>query len=204
MARLHTCKILCIKACYPATTLSYTWGMEAVVLGTGPSIKLWKPDGRIVFGVNDVGRFASVDYLVCIDRPGVFTPERLEVIKGTACKEFITPYPEWEGLNNSYKKIEISGRGRIDLLDAEKIIYSNNSTFVAAVLAYRYGARNITLYGVDFTGHPVFSLDHKLARALRDFEALYKALKNKGIGLYVASEMSKLAGVLPVVSAVNV
>lgn len=178
--------------------------MEAVVLGTGPSINLWKPDGRTVFGVNDVGRFADVDYLICIDKPKAFTPERLEVIKKTECREFITHVPEWEGLHKSYKKIEIFGRGKIDLLDSDKIIYSNNSTFVAAVMAYKYGAKNITLYGVDFTGHPTLSLTHKTARALRDFAALYKALKYRDIGLFVASDRSKLAGVLPLFSTVNV
>lgn len=178
--------------------------MDAVVLGTGPSISLWKPDGRTVFGVNDVGRFAAVDYLVCIDKPGVFTKDRLEVIKNTECREFITHVPEWEGLHKSYKKIEIFGRGKIDLLDSDKIIYSNNSTFVAAVIAYKYGAKNITLYGVDFTGHPTLSLTHKTARALKDFEALYKALSDRDIGLFVASDQSKLAGVLPLALGVNV
>lgn len=177
--------------------------MESVVLGSGPSIKLWKPDGRIVFGVNDVGRFASVDYLICIDKPNVFTAERLEVIRNTKCKEFLTDIPYWESLHKSYKHFErTTGRGRIDLLDSDKIIYSNNSTFTATVMAYKYGAKNITLYGVDFTGHHTLSIDYKLARALRDFAGLYKALKNKGIGLFVASEESKLAGVLPVVSPI--
>lgn len=175
----------------------YRVNMEAVVLGTGPSLSAWRPDGRVVFGVNDVGRYHRVDYLICIDKPAVFTAERREVIIKTECREFITQNPEWLSLRDSVRLIRIKWRGQIKKLDAPEFIYSNNSPFSAAVLAYKMGFKDITLFGVDFGGHPVLSMPFKLKRAMMDFEALYQAFRRRGVRLRVCPGASRLREVIP-------
>ena len=150
------------------------------VLGLGESIKEFTPKGNITIGVNDVAKHFSTDYLVVVDKPEKFTKERLQTIVDHRCTMY-THLKEWLPYRK-VKIIELSfGRGNLNDIETERFCYSNNSTFVAVVLAYKLGATKINIFGADFNNHP--NLDTKTV--LIDFKKLFDYLKSKGITINV-------------------
>lgn len=170
--------------------------MQVNVLGLGESLKEYKPNGNITIGVNDVHSRVITDYVVCVDVPKAFNKERLKTILNTKCKGFYSQSDEWKCIEN-FKQIEFNkGRGILDGFDSEKFCYSNNSTYVAVVLAYKLGAKEITIFGADFITHPNFK-SHSFDRVIEDFKQLNFALKKRGVTLYVGSGYSALSSFLP-------
>ena len=181
--------------------------MEADILGLGPTLTTYKKrENVMVFGVNDIFRHHPVQYLVTVDSPLRFLRfpgNRLDVMCNSTPEIFFTNRKEWEMYENVKSRmqlIELTAK-RSDLTDAYsvgKIPFSNNSTFVAAILAYRMGAKKIIMYGVDFTGHHTLGKDNHMRKAIQDFQNLYLKLRIKGCKLCVSSAKSSLSKVLPV------
>jgi hypothetical protein len=165
--------------------------MKVDVLGLGDSLKEYKYEGNLSIGVNDIYKYHSVDALVLVDKPGRFEKERLKTIKESKPAIFYSHLKEWSNLVDNFKLIDLIGpRGSLKGIESDKYCYSNNSTFVAVVLAYKLGATEINVFGADFKTHPNFK-DRLLEVALDDFKQLFLYLKSKGIVLNV-SEGSKL------------
>lgn len=171
--------------------------MKIDVLGLGESINRFNHSRNITIGVNDIFKHHSVDYLCIVDVPNKFTKERLHTILLSTPKKFFTQLDEWQPLVNNYQKIKFAnGRGNLkDLNNRELFCYSNNSTFVACVIAFKLGAKEIYLYGADFNNHPNFS-ENSLNRVEKDFNDLYNALLTFGCTLYVTKE-SCLSAFIP-------
>lgn len=164
--------------------------MEIDVLGLGESLKEFKPSGNITIGVNDIWKHYQTDYVVCVDRINAFTVERLRTIMKSKPKKFLTHLDEWERIMPTFELIELSkGRGNLNDID-NTFAYSNNSVFVAVVLAYKLGATKINIFGADFNTHAAFN-GNKLLAALDDYKNLFDFLKEKGIKITV-SKGSKL------------
>lgn len=160
------------------------------VLGLGESVNEFINDGSITIGVNDIGKFHKVDYIVCVDRINAFTVERLKTIMKSKPNRFFSHLDEWKRIMPTFELIEFSkGRGNLNDVD-NTIAYSNNSVFVAIVMAYRLGASEINIYGADFNTHPNFN-GNMLSAALDDFKKLFDFLKDKGIKITV-TKSSKL------------
>jgi hypothetical protein len=175
--------------------------MEIYVLGTGPSLQDFinsAPVECTTIGVNDIWAYYPADYVVCVDKPHRFTPERLEVIKNGKQKEFISPY-EWREIARNFNQTALSpdGRGGLKHLDnPQYLTYSVNSAYSAAVKAYHKGASEIILYGVDFIGH--HALKDKLAElSVKHFIELASALRRKSCKLFIGSGRTALSGHLP-------
>lgn len=170
------------------------------VLGTGPSLKHYKPDGNHAIGVNDIWKYHKPEYVVCVDLPKRFTPERLKII--VECKPFVffTCYPkDWEPFRKVQGLKLSHARGSVDTLDdINQICFSNNSAFVATVKAYHLGAKRIILHGVDFTGHKDLSEPIVQKRAIDDFVKLFFKLNQYGVKLMVGSKDSLLSTKMPV------
>jgi hypothetical protein len=97
----------------------------------------------------------------------------------------------------NFQLIEFNnGRGIVDHLDSKKFCYSISSPYVAAVLAYKLGAKRIVLHGVDFVTHENFK-NAKLEKAKNDFRKLNEAFKLRGVELMVSSSFSALSEFLP-------
>lgn len=170
--------------------------MKVHVLGLGETLNEFKPDGNITIGVNDIQRFHKTDYVVCVDHPDVFNAERLEAIKDSDCIGFYTQLEEWKRYNPNVKIIEFNrGRGLIDGIDTDKFCYSNNSPYVACILAYKLGAKEIVLHGVDFNDHPHLNGASR-DKAFRDYKELQKALNKRGVSIYCNSSDSYLSTIL--------
>ena len=174
--------------------------MRIDVLGLGKSILEYKNNGCQTIGVNDIYRYHKTDYVLCVDYPKRFNEERLNFIKGSTPKKFYSQLVTngkrqgWDFMIN-FEKIELTSK--LDLSNRNKISHSNNSAFVATVLAFHLGATEIVLCGVDFVGHKHLSQQRMLQRAMNDFKKLKEELEKKDVIISVSSKFSKLHGVLP-------
>lgn len=172
--------------------------MTIHVLGLGDSLEHYKPDNNITIGVNDIHKFIKTDYVVCVDHLFAFSKDRLETILKTRCKGFYSQIVDWGMVIPNFKLIEFnSGRGLLHELDNNKFCYSNNSPFVACILAYKLGAKNIVLHGVDLIDHPHIKGNSK-EKALLDYKNLNKAFKSRGVNLFVGSKDTNLVSFLPI------
>lgn len=170
------------------------------VLGTGESISQYVPIKDIPsIGVNDTPRYAHCDYLLCLDPIRLFGPDRLVHMKSATCRNFFSQLPEWNGEVKNFQLITLQKpRGDLSQLDGPNVCYSMNSPFAACVLAYRMGANEIIMYGVDFNTHKTFSNVEKKLKVKVDFVNLHGQLKKRNVKLFVGSESSYLAEFLPV------
>ena len=167
------------------------------VLGLGDSLTYYKPDGNISIGVNDIYKHIKTDYVVCIDHLTAFSKDRLEIILKTKSKSFYSQISDWGLVVPNFKLIEFNrGRGILNELDNEKFCYSNNSPFVACILAYKLGAKKIVLHGVDLIDHSHIKGNSK-EKALLDYKNLNKALLSRNVELFVGSEDTNLISFLP-------
>lgn len=158
----------------------------------GNSISRYEYSSNITVGVNDVNKFFTnsyTDYLCVVDLPNAFSKERLNTIVNSQCQKFFTPFDQWRPLVQRYQQIKLAaGRGNLTELNNKQVVcYSNNSTFVATVLAYKIGAKEIFLYGADFNDHPNFTGD-SWSRAIEDFRNLDKMLSINNCKLRVTNE----------------
>lgn len=176
--------------------------MKFDVLGLGESISRYVHTGNQTIGVNDIWKYHKTDYVVCVDLPEKFTEERLNTILESDTAAFITQLNEWMPYFHQclirFWKIDFApGRGSLEKLDSDLICYSNNSTYIACIMAWKLGAKELYLYGVDFKTHKNFK-DASLERALKDFKQLYQALTRRGVKMYVTAE-SRLSEFIPTI-----
>ena len=169
---------------------------KAYVLGTGESLnKCPFLDGWETWGVNDIFAYHPVDYLVNVNHPADFNPERLKVINESTPKAFYSQYSLSWSHREDYKKIVL---GHPIDLKATYASYSITSPFVAAVLAYKSGASCIVIYGVDLLTHRNFRSANRRMRITNDFKKLREQIEVEGKEIYVGSKTSILSDVLPV------
>lgn len=162
--------------------------MKIDVLGLGESLQEFKPSSNIIIGVNDINKHHCVDYLVIVDKPEKFTEDRLDTILCSHPQKFYTHLDEWEKLVGNYQKINLAlGRGNISNIESQDVCYSNNSTYVAVVIAYKKGATQINIFGADFNNHPNFREGSGLNSTLKDFKQLFDYLKSKGVEVNVSN-----------------
>jgi len=167
--------------------------MKINVLGLGETLNHFKEDGNITIGVNDIHSRFKTDYVVCVDHPSVFDSKRFRSIASTICKGFYSQVNDWRDVIKNFNFIEFNtGRGILDNLDNDKFCYSNNSPYVACILAYKLGAKEIVLWGVDLNDHPHINGNSR-DKALNDYKELYKELKKRGVTLSVGHEDSSLS-----------
>lgn len=165
--------------------------MTIEVLGLGESLSEYRDNGNITIGVNDIHSRIKTNYVVCVDTFEPFSKERLNTILNTECCGFYTHLDCWKSVKN-YTPIELH---RVASLDSELFRYSNNSPFVACVLAYKLGATKIVLWGVDMNTHTAFK-GNNFERAVKDYKQLKEDLFERGCELVIGSEISALHRIL--------
>ena len=175
--------------------------MRASVLGMGSSLLTYKEidhKSDIIVGVNDVGKYHKLDYLILVDPPTRFNKERLHTIINTDTS-IITIFSEWKRYFDFIYLVKPAQiRSDLSLLDSDYYVYSISSPFVAVVHAYKLGASEIVMYGVDFTTHKALSKPNKLKRIQRDFYNLRMELEKRNVRLYIGSPESALNSFIPV------
>lgn len=160
--------------------------MKIDVLGLGESLKEYKPSKNKTIGVNDIFKYHKTNYLVCVDKPSRFSKDRLKTILESEVDKFYTHLNEWSTLKIRTQIIKLNGaRGSLKGIEEDSVCYSNNSTFVAVVIAYKMGAKQINIYGADFNSHPNFK-DRLLDVALDDFKRLFEYLKEQDVEVNIS------------------
>jgi hypothetical protein len=166
------------------------------VLGLGPSLDLFIPNGDITIGVNDIWSKIKTDYVVCVDKKECFfnEPERLKTINECKPINFYTHFPikdkpeenDWSD-RPDYQHIELQPYypNYECNVNTKQIAKSSCSPFIATVIAYKFlGATEINVYGVDLINHP--NLDRKQCEKIKlHFRNLKIALRMNGCELIV-------------------
>jgi hypothetical protein len=180
-----------------------------IVSGCGTSAKdLLNIDRSnfILFGVNDISRLIQPDYLMVVDQPNRFPGIRHKAVTQSGAKYLFTQIDKWQPEKPTEKVLFKLGVGRGKLRNAEDINtidYSNNSPWMAILLAYKMGCKNIGMIGVDFTPNHFYANDgqHTLIQSNRleeiqsAYKNLYKFLNSKHVNLYNLSNTSVIKDV---------
>ena len=160
---------------------------KIAVLGLGPSLDLFNPsefDASI--GVNDIWSKHHSDYVVCVDMPQRFTPERLRIIEESRPVKFYSQLDYWQKHTN-FERINLLPYypEYICQLDTPSLPKSLCSPFIATVIAYKFlEAVEIHLFGVDMDNHP--NLKGKTLEKIKlHFTLLKQALRGKGVRLVI-------------------
>lgn len=159
--------------------------MKIAVLGLGPSLPLFLKDlGQydLTIGVNDIYKSVHTDYVVCLDYPKKFSPERLKIIMDCWPKGFYSQLPNYSGLPN-FVKIELQKTypDKGCDLKIDPLPKSFCSPFVAVAIAVKYlKATEVHIYGVDFIDHPKLKNLEVLKKMKVHFFNLKVSLQQRG------------------------
>lgn len=159
--------------------------MTCHILGLGPSIHNYKPDGNFSIGCNDSFKYHPSNYLICVSGLG---PERDRVVMESRPEKLFAFRPPY----NRHPAYQYIGQihpwrdDRPNRLDKGIIYSSNNTPFISCVIAHNLGYKEIVLWGVDFTDHPNIK-DTALEVAKGHFLQLNVSLSKMGTRLYLGS-----------------
>lgn len=176
-------------------------GKKIVVCGCGQSLIDFAKhkDNFITIGVNDVPQLFDPTYIVVTDHPNRFNIERREFINESKAKHLFTCVGGWA--HPRLVNFKLGGKGSAHLDIPDKVDHFLNSPYTSINIAYKMGASNIAIVGVDFTdGHFYKQKDgpHSLARMgyLDDLLWAYGHIKDelakRGVGLFNLSPISKI------------
>lgn len=181
-------------------------GKRAVVFGLGESVNDVKDldfAEVITIGVNDIDAAFHPKYVLTLDMPKRFKPERLATMLSTRAEFFFSQCTEWEkeaAITKRFAKFKLGKRGHANIDVPGTIDYSNNSPYAAIILAHQMGCSEIAVIGVDFTDNHCHIADgtHSLVRAglvptiESEYSALRTALAARGTFVYNVSRRSSL------------
>ena len=163
--------------------------VTAAILGLGESVSLYRDEFDITIGVNDIWRYVCTDYLVCVDKRDVFTPDRLQVIDNSRPARFYSQLDCWSDRPDFHRiDLEIGYPEYVCQLKLKTIPKSIISPFVAAAIAYKFHeAKEIHLFGVDLQTHWKFNPEHadRVAKIYTHFRNFRDALAKDGGSLHV-------------------
>ena len=142
-------------------------GKSIYVCGLGQSIEGFKPGHAITIGVNDICRYFTPQYLVCVNSHTAFTPERWDWIE-RAGSAYIFTDRNLMTYNPNVIKFRLGAYAGVEYTDYDSLPYTDNSPYIALALAVFMGAKRIGLIGVDFINHP------KLGQSIGEINAQYQ------------------------------
>lgn len=174
-------------------------GSKFLVLGCGESATLaLTVKDVIVIGVNDIGRLLTPDYLLVVNTKAAFAEDRWVYAEKSRAKYVFSHLADLP-IANKEKLVNFKlGRYRNITLGKDVLDYSNNSPYMACLLAYYMGASKIGLLGVDFTDNHFFAQTgkHPLSTRIKEIQTEYAkmqmALFEKNVPLVNLSTKSLL------------
>lgn len=172
--------------------------MTINIVALGETAKHWDGSGPSI-GVNDASRWGhDLNYLVLLNGPAQFTPERLEHIKNTNCSKVYADWPtHWEkhfpGKVHEFNSRQWSPSNRLEKLSKNYLYHSKTSPFGAISLAYSWGFTEIILWGVDFKDHKHYRPgDDRFINEFTAYKTFCLALQKVGVNVYLGHEGSNL------------
>ena len=172
-----------------------------VVCGCGMSLLDFEPHYKdfITIGVNDVPKLFDPTYNLVTDHPNRFNEGRKKIINEGDYKYLFTCVGGWRHPRMVHFELGAKGAKHLDIPD--KVDHFLNSPYTAINVAYKLGAKNIGIVGVDFTdGHFYSPKDgaHSLSRMryLSDLKWGYNHIKQelakRDVQLYNLSKQSQI------------
>lgn len=186
------------------------------IVACGETGSLWDGSGDSI-GVNDSWKFGHpTDYLLVINPPASFTPDRRKIIEKSTPHHFITDskaflrprYSKTDSIkpNMNFKELYCTNGGQIlkyrfskwtGTLHRDRIQYSHTSPFAAISLAYIQGYTEIILWGVDFKTHRTWKESNPhMQEELQNYKALLEQLEEKGVKVRLGNPNSLLNDIL--------
>ena len=176
---------------------------SVTIIACGESGSQWDGTGDSIGG-NDCFKFGhNVDYLMVIDAPKRFTPERQDTILSSTPRHFLSTQKGWlrqfhdpqviDNLEHSLKYDELYCTNGPELIryrfsrwpgrvHKDRIQYSKTSPFAAISLAYNLGYKEITLYGADFKTHKTWNPTNDIMKEeLKYYRAMIAELHILGV-----------------------
>src|SRR5215813_1361442 len=101
-------------------------GQSIYVCGLGPSIRGFHPRDAISIGVNDICRYFTPQYLVCVNSHTSFSPERWEYIKYAGAAYIFTDR-NLQTLNLNIVKFNLGIYAGVEWHDYDSLPYTDNS-----------------------------------------------------------------------------
>lgn len=176
-------------------------GEKIIVCGCGVSLEKLRNSYQeyITIGVNDVPAMFDPTYLLVTDHPGRFYGSRKELVQKSSARFLFTCVKGWRHPNMVH--FDLGSKELRNLESNSKIDHFLNSPYVAIGLAYKMGAKNIGLIGVDFTNghfynrtdgsHPLIKANY-LRRLNSAYQVMVAELAKRGTSLYNLSETSRI------------
>ena len=127
------------------------------IIACGPqSGSLWDGTGPSI-GVNDCEKFGKpVDFLLLLNSPVKFGPERMRYIEGARPKMCYSHLEKWAKVFTNFTKIKTELWPGTEIRPGV-IYHSKTSPFAALSLSYVMGFTSAVMYGCDMLTHPRFS-----------------------------------------------
>lgn len=173
--------------------------MKIHIIGCGDSAKHWKGESPSI-GVNDCFKFGyNPTYLVILNSPNQFTPDRLQIIKNTKPHKVYTDNPiSWGRVITDipihhFNSRQWSNSNRLQKLSKNYLYHSKTSPFAAISLAYSWGFTEIVLWGVDMVDHKTYKPGNgAYINEHASFKSFTMSLKEHGCNVYLGKEGSNL------------
>jgi hypothetical protein len=159
-------------------------GKKIIVCASGESMKNLLPceyreiklnKDVILLGVSHVNRYIQTDYLVCIDAEVNFieTGYDFNEVANTKAKYVFTQVPDMR-ITHAKKVIFNLGKNDGTSCSEYAVDYTNNTAYVACLIAHYMNPSKLGMLGNDFTGHK----DGATELAKKYLNEQYEKLKN--------------------------
>lgn len=155
-------------------------------------------------GVNDCWKLSyPTDWLLVCNWPVKFPQHRLNIIKNSNPKQFFSSVDQWSTWFPNMIKIRLtSWDGHLYKERPDFFSHSHTSPFIAMSMAYKNGAKDIILWGVDFIDHSTYGQDGLQTKTeLRAYRQMIEAMKAGGVNVWLGAKGSLLEEFIPIWNA---
>jgi hypothetical protein len=173
--------------------------MTIHVLGLGQSASNYKGQTPCI-GVNDCLKWGfQPTYLLILNTPSQFTPDRMEWIERTRPNKLYTNNPNnWKSIFSNVENFESRGwaaSNQLQKISKNYLYHSKTSPFAAISLAFTWGYTEIVLWGVDMVNHRVYSPNGNEGSFLNEmasYKTFIASLNDVGVKVFLGHEGSNL------------
>jgi hypothetical protein len=159
-------------------------GCDFIIAGCGTSLNYYSDFSKYyVIGVNDIERILTPDFLVVVNDARTFMRGRWEYVRDSLSPVIFSHIDNPGPITREAHlvKVNTGERNNPNLDRMDRVDYTMNSPYMAAIIAYQLGAKKIGMVGVDFTQDHFFSNTgtHKLTKHIKNIDYDYMVLKNE-------------------------
>ena len=173
--------------------------MTIHVLAAGDSAKHYKGQTPSI-AVNDGFKWGyQPTYLLILNTPNQFSPDRMEVMQRTRPHKLYTDNPNnWKSMFTHVEEFKSRGwshSNRLQKISKNYLYHSKTSPFAAISLAFSWGFTEIVLWGVDMVNHRVYSPngnEGSFINEMASYKTFIASLNDAGVKVFLGHEGSNL------------